>query len=86
MMMTAQKQKIKCDAQLRLLLPHEWIGELDSLASSHFISRLALIRKYLRKMIDSDLEMHKEHLEQVANRKRVKDQLDYHLSQREDWK
>ena len=45
-----------CDAQLRLTLPNSWIEELDTIAASRHLSRLALIRGYLRSRIDQDLE------------------------------
>jgi hypothetical protein len=47
--------KLINDAQLRLLLPKEWIAELDTIASIRFTTRLALIRHYLRKHLDQDL-------------------------------
>ena len=43
------------DGQIRLLLPSDWIEELDTLAGAQFKTRLALIRQYLREKIDEDL-------------------------------
>lgn len=43
------------DGQIRLLIPSEWIEELDLLAEAKLKSRLAVIRQYIREKIDSDL-------------------------------
>ena len=48
--------------QVRLLIPENWISELDAIARSKFISRLALIRNYLRIHIDKDLESLRDQL------------------------
>ena len=58
-MNTEQKTPI---AQVRLLLPENWIEELDAIARSRFISRLSLIRHYLRTHIDRDLESLRDQL------------------------
>ena len=50
------KRKPICDAQIRLLLPSKWVEELDAIANSRNITRLALIRGYLRSRIDHDLQ------------------------------
>ena len=42
------------DFQLRLLLPREWVDELNTLAKAKYKSRLSLIRQYLRTQIDRD--------------------------------
>lgn len=62
-------QKPINNSQLRLLLPKEWIDELDSIAREHFKTRLALIRQYLREKIDQDLF---DLDEKVAQRERVR--------------
>ena len=41
--------------QIRLLIPSQWVEELDALASLNQCTRLALIRKYLRQHLDKDL-------------------------------
>ena len=40
--------------QLRLLIPREWVEELNILAKAKFRSRLALLRQYIRTEIDLD--------------------------------
>lgn len=57
-------KKLKHDFQIRLLLPRSWTTELDTLAGSRFITRLALIRFYLRTMMDKDLSSLAQHLEE----------------------
>ena len=42
------------DFQLRLLIPQEWVEELNVLARAKYKSRLSLIREYLRAEIDRD--------------------------------
>jgi len=55
--MPLRKQgKPLCDAQIRLTLPRSWIEELDTIAASRHMTRLALIRGYLRSRINKDLE------------------------------
>ena len=46
--------------QLLLLLPSEWIEELNVLAKSRYISRLSLIRSYLRQQMDKDFAQYSE--------------------------
>ena len=41
--------------QIRLILDKELADKLSIIASSHYLSRLALIRSYLKKAIDEDL-------------------------------
>jgi len=55
------KGKPVCDAQIRLLLPRKWVDELDTIAASRHLSRLGLIRGYLRSRIDHDLNKLAEH-------------------------
>lgn len=64
----ANKPKV---AQLRLLLPAEWVRELDTLASLRFISRLALIRQFLRDKIDHELQGVQAQIEQTQQLRRV---------------
>jgi hypothetical protein len=49
-------------SQLLLLLPSEWLEELSVLAKSRYISRLSLIRSYLRQQMDKDLSQYSEQL------------------------
>lgn len=58
-------------AQLRLLLPAEWISELDTLASLRFVSRLALIRHFLREKIDQELQGVQAQIEHTQQLRRV---------------
>ncbi len=58
-------------AQLRLLLPAEWVNELDTLASLRFIPRLALIRQFLREKIDQELLGVQAHIEHAQELRRV---------------
>ena len=61
-------------SQLRLIIPQSWIFKLDTIATSRFISRLALIRHYLRLHLDKDLESLRTQLAlNEANTRTVKD-------------
>ena len=42
--------------QLRLIIPKEWVAELDALASFRVISRLALIRLFIREALNNELQ------------------------------
>lgn len=64
----ANKPKV---AQLRLLLPAEWVRELDTLASLRFISQLALIRQFLREKIDQELQGVQAQIEHTQELRRV---------------
>jgi hypothetical protein len=52
-------------AQIRLLLPEDWIPELDNLAASRFLTRLGLIRYYLRFKMNEELTTLAEHFKQT---------------------
>jgi hypothetical protein len=54
--------------QLLLLLPSEWLEELNVLAKSRYISRLALIRSYLRQQMDKDFAQYSE---QISEREKL---------------
>ena len=69
--------------QLRLLLPEDWIPELDSLAASRFQSRLATIRFYLRAGMNEDLARLAEHFRDKALNQKTHQQLKKHLSDNE---
>jgi hypothetical protein len=55
-------------SQLLLLLPSEWVEELNVLAKSRYISRLALIRSYLRQQMDKDFAQYSE---QISEREKL---------------
>ena len=55
-------------AQILLLIPKDWIEELNVLAESRFISRLSLIRSYLRQSMDKDFS---QYAEQLSERERL---------------
>ena len=58
--MSIQSQEI---TQIRLLVPKAWVQELDTLAKSRFLTRLGLIRFYLRIQMDQDLQQLSEMIE-----------------------
>lgn len=66
----SKKQKNET-AQLRLLLPQEWISELDHLAASRFLTRLGLIRFYIQIGMREDIDQVSDYLEQAKNRKNI---------------
>ena len=72
--MNSQRQKN--DAQLLLLLPSDWVGELDTIAKEHFQSRLSLIREYIRERMDEDLCELDEKIAQREQVKRAKSKVD----------
>ena len=66
--MTKPKSKI---TQLRLLLPEEWLPELDNLAATRFLTRLGLIRFYLRSQMNDDLANLAEHFKQTQEQRKT---------------
>ena len=64
--MNKPKAKI---AQIRLLLPENWIPELDNLAASRFLTRLGLIRFFLRSKMNEELANLAEHFKQAEQNK-----------------
>ena len=62
--MSIQPQEI---TQIRLLVPKDWVQELDTLAKSRFLTRLGLIRFYLRSQMDQDLQQLSEMIEQRSD-------------------
>jgi len=66
--MTKPKSKI---TQLRLLLPAEWLSELDQLAATRFLTRLGLIRFYLRSQMNDDLANLAEHFKQTQEQRKT---------------
>ncbi len=73
--MSAVEKRAKNDRQLRLLLPAEWVADLDSIAASKFVSRLALIRQYLRECADRDLQSLKAQFEMLEQFKSVRTKI-----------
>ena len=63
-----QKQE---QTHIRLILPKKWLKELDVIARSRLISRLALIRHYIQLHINDDLEKLREQLATVNQNKRT---------------
>ena len=62
-------------AQLRLLLPESWIPELDNLAASRFLTRLGLIRFYLRAQMNEDLANLAEHFDRQKEQRKTHQRL-----------
>ena len=65
--------------QLRLLLEPDWISDLDTLARSRRITRLALIRMFLRAKIDEELLSLNAFLQHQESLKATKRKLDKYL-------
>ena len=72
-------------AQIRLLIPSEMVRELDTIASSRDMTRLAVIRFLLRNQIDAELSQLETYLEQVERRRDTHQRLQEHLSDKERW-
>ena len=64
--MNKPKAKI---AQIRLLLPEDWLPELEKLAAARFLTRLGLIRFYLRAKMNEELATLTEHFKQSEQNK-----------------
>lgn len=77
------QSKLLNDAQLRLLLPKEWVAELDTIASVRCSTRLALIRQYLRRQIDHDLINIDGNIKRRNEIKRSKIQVDSWLQSKQ---
>jgi len=69
--------------QLRLLLEPEWIENLNTLAQSRRITRLALIRMFLKAKIDEELLSLDAFLQQQESLKATKRRLDKYLHERD---
>ena len=78
--MSVKKTKF---VQLRLLLDPTWVPELDTLARARSITRLGLIRYFLRLKIDEELASYKEFLVAQEARRRTKSKLDAYLDDKE---
>ena len=53
----------ECDTRLTLILPEEWVGELNALSHAAHLSRLAYMRSRLRKTMDEDMELLEKQVE-----------------------
>jgi len=71
------------DAQVKLLLPSSWLEELDTIAGMKSVSRLAIIRQYLRDKIDLDLVKLDDHFQRLQQIKRGKRTADGWLQDRQ---
>jgi hypothetical protein len=69
--------------QLRLLLNPEWIPELDTLARARYVSRLGLIRHFLRLKMDEELASYQEFLNAKEARRTTKAKLDIYLDEKD---
>lgn len=78
--MSIQSKEI---TQIRLLIPTEMVRELDTIASSRDMTRLALIRFLLRLQIDSEMGQLESYFENVDRRKQTHQRLQEYLSDRE---
>ncbi len=67
-------------AQIRLLLPAEWLPELDNLAASRFLSRLGLIRFYLRIKMDEELATLADHFKKTEQNKATHQRLSQRIN------
>jgi hypothetical protein len=69
--------------QLRLLINPEWIPELDTLARARYLSRLGLIRHFLRLKMDEELASYQEFLNAKEVRRATKTKLDSYLDEKD---
>jgi hypothetical protein len=70
--MTKPKSKT---TQLRLLLPEEWLTEINNLADTRFLSRLGLLRFYIRAGMNEDLSNLAEHFKQTEQQRKTHKQI-----------
>jgi len=70
--MSKPKSKI---AQLRLLLPEDWVPELDNLAATRFLTRLGLLRFLIRNGMNQELANLAEHFKQTEQQRKTHKQL-----------
>ena len=71
-------------AQIRLLVPEDWLQELNALAKSKFTTRLGLIRQYLRTQMDKDLSDLTNHFKQREAFKKTSAQVEDWFNQRKE--
>jgi hypothetical protein len=70
--------------QIRLLIPKQMLSELDSIARSRQVSRLSLIRRFLRHQIDDELKSLEAYLNEAKRSDRTHRLLKQHLDDK-DW-
>lgn len=70
-------------SQILLLLPSDWVSQLDALAESRFTTRLSLIRRFLRIQMDSELTQLSAHFQQLQQQNRTCEQLRSFLDERD---
>ena len=81
---TKMKSKIpSSNSQLLLSLPREWVGQLDALAKSRNVTRISLIRLFLRLQMDSELAQLAAHFKQQDEHRRTFRELNSHLNDRD---
>ena len=74
-------QTIDEKAQVRLIIPREWINQLDIIARSRFSSRMAVLRSYIRAQLDRDLANLDDQLALVQKNHRTVDEFTAYLDQ-----
>ena len=60
---------------MRLLLPEEWLTEINNLADTRFLSRLGLLRFYIRAGMNEDLSNLAEHFKQTEQQRKTHKQI-----------
>jgi hypothetical protein len=70
--MTKPKSKI---TQLRLLLPEDWVSELDNLRATRFLTRLGFLRFLIRNGINQELANLAEHFKQTEQQRKTHKQI-----------
>jgi hypothetical protein len=60
-------------ANVTVLLPEDWVKELNTVANLRMCSRMSIMRKYLREGLDADMV---EVVEEVEQRKRFNHAVD----------
>jgi hypothetical protein len=64
---------------IRLLLDPTWIEPLNNIAKTHMISRLSLLRKYIRRSMLDDLKEIQEGLDKLKSIEATSRELSQHL-------
>jgi len=75
-----QKEAMK---QIRLLIPESWIEELDDLAASRFLSRLGVLRFYIRQQMDEDFAQYAEQFREREKLLQTRSKLKTYLNDRD---
>ena len=66
-------------SQVRLIIPQDWVSQLDAIARSRFTSRMAVIRSYIRAQLDKDLANLDDQLALVQKNHRTVDEFTAYL-------